>query len=90
MMNGKIDVVLDTILNRCLDSGIEAASSDDGYYLDIAFKNKIEAKLWNSGKYYAWLHRGRIGDYAYENVRPKKKTMRRLIRALATYYLEKP
>jgi hypothetical protein len=81
--NYKVDHVADTLLRKSMKSGIKDISGDD-YYIHITFKDGVRAELWNVGKYYAWLSRGCIGNYNYDDGRPTVKTMYELIQLLKT------
>lgn len=85
MFNYSVDPILDEILNRCLDSGIESVKTDM-YFMYIKFNNGIDSKLWNVNKYHAWISEGFIGDYRFSNIRPKRKTMKRLDKELINYF----
>jgi hypothetical protein len=83
IFNHKVDHVADTLLRKSMKSGIKDISSD-AYFMYITFKDGVKAKLWNAGKYYAWLGRGYIGNYTYDDGRPTVKTMYELIQLLKT------
>lgn len=88
MMNDPVDPLLDKMLNKCLDKGINELSTTE-YNLHIVFNNNVEANLWNTNRWYGWLSRGNIGPYVFDDGRPKKKTMRRVRRAIEEYHLSK-
>lgn len=69
--------VLDSLLNKKLDLGIDKVSSND-YFINITFKDGVRCSMWNANKYYDWLSSGSIGNYNWIDVRPHKSTMRRL------------
>lgn len=87
IFNSRVDPILDTLLNACLDSGIKSMSATT-YFINIEFNNDIHSSLWNRNKYYAWLEQGYIGKYKFFEVRPKRKTMKRLDKAIIDFNLK--
>ena len=83
-----IDIIYDSILNKCILSGINKITCPDKYYINITFNNGVVAYLWNGNKYYAWLSEGSIGEYKFANSRPKRKTMQKLLDLIENYYIE--
>ena len=84
------DIILDKSLNICLKSGIKNVRIySENTYMNIEFCNDVKANFWYLGKYQTWLYKGKIGEYSYENAQPKKKTMRKLVKALVEYYAKK-
>lgn len=84
----QVDIIYDSILNKCILSGINKITLPNKFYINITFNNGVVANLWNANKYYAWLSQGNIGEYKFANSRPKRKTMQKLLNLIETYYLE--
>lgn len=82
-----VDSTLDSILNKELDSGISECIISE-CYLDITFNTGVKAKLWNEGKWFAWVSRGNIGKYTWDEARPRRKTMWRLMKEIEKYFVE--
>lgn len=72
---------LDALINSKLDCGIDKLGSDD-FFINIIFKDGVKCSMWNANKYYGWLSMGNIGNYNWVDVRPRKRTMRRLEREI--------
>ena len=85
--NHSVDLALDGILNKQLDSGISECTSSR-FYINITFKTGVKAILWNENKWYGWLSEGNIGNYTWNNVRPRRKTMWRLKKEIEKYFIE--
>ena len=89
-MNDSVDPLLDSILNKAMDSGIKDATGKNSYYLDIAFNDGSRLDAWNVNKYYGWLSRGVFTypdnkrNYVWVDGRPKKSTMARLYKMLSS------
>lgn len=79
------DVILDTMLNKCLDEGIESIESAGSHYLVLTFNGGNSMVAWNVNKYFAWLNKGTIQDYSWQDGMPSKKTMRRLYYAIKDF-----
>lgn len=86
VLNYSVDKVLDTILSKCIDSGIKSYKTT-AYFMNIDFNNGINAVLWNANKYYAWISEGYIGTYSFRGVQPSKKTMRKLNKEIEKYFI---
>lgn len=82
-----VDPIADALLNKNIETGIKEVYSS-GFWLLITFNNNSNAKLWNTNLYYAWLSSGWIDNYYYDQGRPTKKTMRKLIKAIKMSYLK--
>jgi hypothetical protein len=88
LFDESVDEVLDTLLNRCLDSGITGYSTiQDSYGIKITFENGKEMTAWNGNKYYSWLKLGVIDNYRWRDARPKAETMVRLREAIKQYHV---
>ena len=87
IFNYCVDSILDSILNKELDSGISECITNS-FYIDITFNTGVKATLWNENKWYAWLSRGNIGNYTWDNARPRRKTMWRLKKEIEKYFVE--
>lgn len=70
--------ILDSILNKCLDSGIDTITYEDIYYINIKFMNGVKSRFWNANKFYGWIQDGNIGGFVWGKCRPSRSTMRRL------------
>ena len=87
IFNNGVDSTLDIILNKQLDSGISECFVSR-FDIELTFKTGVKATLWNENKWYAWLSSGNIGNYAWNDVRPRRKTMWRLNKEIAKYFVE--
>ena len=82
-----IDPMYSTVLNKCIDSGIETVDVD-GYDGVITFGNGYEYTFWNANRFYAWLHRGvfyhEVDDeiLKFNTSQPDMITMYRLLKTL--------
>ena len=82
-----VDSTLDGILNKELESGVSECIIN-GFYIEITFNTGVKAKFWNTNKWFAWLGRGIIGNYIWDDARPRKKTMWRLKKEIEKYFVE--
>lgn len=90
--NHSTDMLLDRLLNLCIDSGIVDYHIDksevyEGY---CKFFNGTEYRFWNRSMPYAWLARGVFDKdgtsvYSYDDVMPSKRTMNRFYNAICKY-----
>jgi hypothetical protein len=99
--NHSTDMILDRLLNRCIDSGIVDYHIDksevyEGY---CKFFNGVEYRFWNRSIPYAWLARGMFEKdlsrsmfekdsttiYLYDGAMPKKWTMNKFYNAICEY-----
>lgn len=99
--NDGTDMILDHLLNQCIDSGIVDYHINkdrvcEGY---CKFKNGIEYSFWNRNIPYAWLARGMFEKdlsksmfekdsttiYLYDGAMPRKRTMNRFYNAICEY-----
>ncbi len=81
-----VDYVLDQQIANLLDLEVEKLlSSEDANWLYISFTNGTQLKIWNRGKYRAWMSRGEIQSaggefqYSWRKGRAKRKNMYRLL-----------
>lgn len=84
-----VDRNLNTLLIHKLSKGIKKITSGS-YYIDIQFNDNSTAHMWNSGRYYAWLSRGNIGDFYWDGARPTRSVMLKLKKAIDKYYTNLP
>lgn len=94
IMNDDVDECLDFLLSNIIDNKTIIDVKGDYYYLRIEFSNGIIADVWNANRYYGWLSNGTIIKnnsviYKWKDVRPRKKTMRKLRRKLRDFYKNK-
>jgi len=101
LRNSGTDMMLDHLLNFCIDSGIEDYHINknrvcEGY---CKFKNGIEYSFWNRNMPYAWLNRGVFDKdlsrsmfekdsttiYLYDGAMPRKRTMNKFYNAICEY-----
>ena len=91
--NHSTDMILDRLLNLCIDSGIVDYHINknevcEGY---CKFKNGIEYRFWNRNMPYAWLDKGAFDKegtsvlYSYDDVMPRNRTMNRFYNAICEY-----
>lgn len=90
--NEGTDMMLDHLLNFCIDSGIEDYHINKDRVCEgcCKFKNGIEYSFWNRNMPYAWLNRGAFDKdgtiiYLYDGTMPRKRTMNRLYNAICEY-----
>lgn len=86
------DVILDLLLNHCIDSGIVDYHINknevcEGY---CKFFNGVEYMFWNRNIPYAWLHIGMFNKdgtttYSYDDVMPRRRTMNKFYNAICEY-----
>lgn len=87
------DRILDSILNRCVDSGIAEykCNIEHSYYRSYCkFNNGWEYEFWNTNIPFGWLSKGEIKKheefiYRYDDVMPRKRTMNRFYNAIYEY-----
>lgn len=83
-----VDDNVDYLLNQIMDNyELTELVYNDEYTVTLRFGNKISAKLWNSGRYSAWLSQGKIkvnGElfFTWDQARPRRKTMNRLLKLM--------
>ena len=94
--NYSTDMLLDRLLNLCIESGIVDYHIDkNGMYESYCkFFNGVEYKFWNRNIPYAWLSRGVFDKdgttiYSYDNVMPRRRTMNRFYNAICEYIEKK-
>lgn len=90
--NHSTDLILDRLLNRCIDSGIVDYRIDksevyEGY---CKFFNGVEYRFWSRSVPYAWLARGVFEKdsttiYLYDDAMPRKRTMNKFYNAICEY-----
>lgn len=96
LRNHSTDMILDRLLNLCIDSGIVDYHIDksevyEGY---CKFFNGVEYRFWNRSMPYAWLARGAFDKdgtsvYSYDDVMPRRRTMNRFHNAICEYIEKK-
>lgn len=97
--NHGVDIVLDTLLNKILDSNRITDYIEERCHFTIEFEDGTTVKAWNNNKWYAWMCIGeiKISDnkntcnytYKWNDKRPKRKTMNRMLAALDSFKIDK-
>ena len=90
--NHSTDMLLDRLLNLCIDSGIVDYHINkdrvcEGY---CKFFNGVEYRFWNENIPNAWLNEGMFDKddrriYSYDDVMPRKRTMNKFYNAICEY-----
>lgn len=95
LMNYDNDKQLNDLINELLFLDIKKLEIDE-YYIFINFldtNNDITLNIWNRNKYYAWCSRGEFKmfnkTYKWDNKRPKRMTMAKLLLKIDNYKKEK-
>lgn len=96
--NHERDEVLDSCLLNLINNYEITDISYDSYEMNIMFSNnktEVIFHAWNRNKWYAWLSSGYIKiaskeasvpNYYWDDSRPKRKTMNKLLKKISEYY----
>jgi hypothetical protein len=92
-MNDPVDKTLDALLDKGFKYGIRELEYPDRFYIRIIFGNGSDFEMWNANRYYGWLSNGTMTangyTYKWNGARPKKKTIRKLIREIRKFSINK-
>ena len=85
-----VDDMVDNVLNAVMDCFDLSDVKYDLYTVTLRFGDKIIMELWNSGKYYAWLSKGKVlvgGNelFFWREARPRRKTMNRVLGLIESF-----
>lgn len=90
-----VDWKLNRELKECLKYGIGKVLHHGQLFTEVEFDDLSRYEFWDCERWEGWLKFGTFRNmwdqecYKYENKRPTRRTMRRLLDELKKYYNEK-